>query len=250
VEKVNLRKASVVLGLLALSCLSSGSAQAFTVVGSSGSRAASADIVINGSNLQLTLTNTSTADVLVPVDVLTAVFFDIKGNPALTPVSAVLANGSTVFYGTTDPGGVVGGEWAYKSGLSGAPGDANQGIGSSGFGLFGPPDLFPGNNLQGPVSPDGLQYGITSAGDDTTTGNSPVTGDNALIQNSVVFTLSGLPAGITSDDISNVWFQYGTALSDPVFPGDPHTSAVPESGALALMFACMVTGTCFIRRRR
>src|SRR5262249_38071850 len=141
-------------------------------------------------------TNTSDGDVLMPVDVLTAVFFDVSG-PALslTPTSAVLNGGSTVFFGTTDPGNVVGGEWAYKGGLVGEPAGDHYGISSTGINLFGPGDRFPGNNLQGPDSPDGLQYGITSAGDNPATGNSPVTGDNALIQNSVVFHLSGLPAG-------------------------------------------------------
>jgi hypothetical protein len=251
----NLRKASVALGLLALGCFTVGSAQAFTFTATSGSHAASADFVQNGSNLQLTLTNTSTADVLDPTDVLTAVFFDIKNSPTLTPVSAVLANGSTVLFpdpsfapSGTDPGGVVGGEWAYKNGLSGAPGSAKQGVSSTGLNLFGPGDLFPGSNLQGPVSPDGIQYGITSAGDNPATGNTPVTGANALIKNSVVFTLSGMPEGCTTNDISNVWFQYGTALTDPSFPGDPRTS-VPEPGTWALLFAGLVTGVGFMRRR-
>src|SRR6185503_11805094 len=89
---------------------------------------------------------------------------------------------------------------------------------------------FPGSNLQGPASPNGLQYGITSAGDNTATGNTPVTGTNALIQNSVVFTLSGLPPGFNpATSISNVEFQYGTDLSEPHFPG------VPEPATLVLM---------------
>src|SRR5262249_19247162 len=152
----------------------------------------------------------------------------------LTPVSAVLGNGSTVLFpdpafapSGTDPGGVVGGEWAYKSGLSGTPGSAKQGVSSSGYGLFGPSDLFPVDDLQSPTSPDGLQYGLVSAGG--VSGSNPnLTGKYALIKNSVVFTLSGLPQGFTTNDISNVWFQYGTDLSDPHFGADPHTTAVPE----------------------
>jgi hypothetical protein len=108
--------------------------------------------------------------------------------------------------------------------------------------LFGSQDLFPGSNLQGPDAPDGLQYGITSAGDDTGTGNTPVTGENALIKNSVVFTLSGLPVGFDpSASISNVVFQYGTALDEPHFPG------IPEPATLALMCGAL---TCLARPRR
>ena len=105
----------------------------------------------------------------------------------------------------------------YRSGLSGAPGGAGQGISSTGLGLFGPFDLFPGSNLQGPASPDGLQYGITSAGDNPLTGNTPVTasGMNDLIQNAVAFKLTGLPGGFTLSDISNVSFLYGTSLPVP-----------------------------------
>ena len=53
---------------------------------SSGSRAAQAKFQDSGSDLIVTLTNTSTADALVPIDVLTGVFFSISGNPSLTRV--------------------------------------------------------------------------------------------------------------------------------------------------------------------
>ncbi len=190
-------------------------------------RSASVSFVDSGSTLAVTLTNTSPADVMVPIDVLTGVFFDVVGSPALTRVSAILNAGSTVLFGTPDPGGVVGGEWAYKSGLSGAPGTATEGISSTGLGLFGPGNRFPGTNLQGPTSPNGLEYGITSAGDDSTTGNTPVTGTQALIKNSVVFTLSGFVAGST---FSNVSFQYGTDLSEPNVPGNPDPPGGPNPG--------------------
>jgi len=188
---------------------------------SQGSLAASAKFEVSGTDLIVTLTNTSAADALVPVDILTGLFFDVSGGAlSLTQVSAVVPAGSFVHNGPTDPGGVVGGEWAYKTGLAGGPGSASYGIGSAGFGLFGPADLFPGTDLQPPTSPDGLQYGVTSAGDNLATGNAPLTnGSNALIKNEVVFTLSGLPVGFDPmTQIGNVWFQYGTALDEPHFP--------------------------------
>jgi len=232
---------------LALACGSASVAGPITFTGSSGSLAASAGFETSGTNLVVTLTNTSAADVLVPTDVLTAIFFDIAGVGALTPVSAVLGSGSSVFY---DPdgqpaGGVVGGEWAYKAGLVGAPGGATEGISSSGFSLFGPADLFPGPDLQSPTSPDGLQYGILSAGDNSATGNAGVTGSGGLILNSVVFTLSGLPGGFdpsADGAITNVSFQYGTALTEPNVPGDGGGGGgtIPEPGALSLLGVALI----------
>jgi hypothetical protein len=216
---------------------------------------AQAEFAVTGSQLEVILTNTSTADVTVPGDVLTAVFFSLPGGPNLKRVSAVVNSGSKVLSGTTDPGGVVGGEWAYRNGLSNKyPDDAgvNEGISSSGLSLgqndmFGPNNLFPGRNLAGPASPDGIQYGITSAGDDPSTKNGGLAGQ-ALIQNSVKFTLGNLPGSIHESDITNVWFQYGTGLYELHFRGlppqqQPGDAPVPEPltvvlGTLGLAALC------------
>jgi len=219
------------------------SAQAVTFSGSSGSLQASADFTIVSGNLQVVLKNTSTADVLIPADVLTAVFFDING-VSLTPVSASLG-GSTVFFG---PGGNVGGEWAYASGLSGAPGGAQKGISSSGLGLFGGAN-FGGANLQGPAGVDGLQYGITSAGDNTASGNAAVTGNFALIQSVVTFALSP-DAALDLSKIKNVWFQYGTALTEPSFPDSSSQQQLPLPPALVLFGTALIGLTALGRRRR
>ena len=196
------------------------SAHAILFTGSSGSLSASANFDVTGSNLIVTLTNTSTADVLVPSNVLTGVYF--SGVGALSSTSALLSPGSTVIY---DPqgqptGGSVGGEWGFGSGLS-APGGATAAIMSTGaLGGLGQP-TFPGANLAGPVGLDGLQYGIVSAGDNSATGNGGVTGSEGLIDNSVTFTLGGLPAGFSLASIGNVSFQYGTSLTEPIVPGTP-----------------------------
>lgn len=227
-----------------------------TFTGSSGSRAASAEFNINTSGqLTVTLSNTSSADASVPMDILTAVFFNIGGGGTLAPVSALLGTGSTVFY---DPdgqpaGGDVGGEWAYES-LSSAPHGANAGISSSGFGLFGDPN-FGTTELQGPPNGalDGLQYGITSAGDDISTANGGLE-NNAVIKNVVVFTLSLLnfaPGFDVLGAITNVSFQYGTSLTEPnvcssqLKCGDggttPGGGSVPEPTTLLLMGAGLMS---------
>jgi len=247
--------------LLAVLALRSGAAASPLILsGSQGNLAASVVFeVADFSNLRIALSNTSSADVGVPAEVLTALFFDLPGNPLLTPASAVLAPTSTVLFGSAGPGGVVGGEWAYAAGLSGAPGGAQQGVSSVGLGLFGPHDLFPGVNLAGPVSPDGLQYGITSAGDDPALGSQAVTGKQALIRNAVIFTLSGLPEGFALSGISHVSFQYGTDLAEPSFsthtpepasaePSFSTHSPEPASLVLALIgFTLLFGGT--LRRK-
>jgi hypothetical protein len=150
----------------------------------------------------------------------------------------------------------VGGEWEYLAGLA-APHSATEGISSSGFGLFGSPN-FPGNNLEDPLALDGLQYGITSAGDNPATGNAPVTGDNALIHNSVVFVLSGanLPSQLTAADFAHISFQYGTALTEPnLYCANPDDcrippSEIPEPQSLALIALALLALATTTRRRR
>lgn len=239
-------RSALAAGGLSLIVAAGASASPLFTSASIGNLEASANFAVDPgdpSRLVITLTNSSANDVLVPADILTGVFFTIS-NPALTltPTTAILDLGSTVQFGSA-PGGIVGGEWAYRAGLSGVvsdPSGAGHGISSAGLGLFGNAN-FPGSNLQGPTGVGGMQYGITSAGDDPTTGNSPVTGPNAFIKNSVVFTLSGLPSGFDpAASITDVSFQYGTSLAEPRI-------TVPAPGSLALV---TLIGLAAARRRR
>ncbi|MCC2683077.1 MAG: hypothetical protein K0S36_2641 [Nitrosospira multiformis] len=203
--------------------------------GSSGDLSANVSFdIVNGTQLQVVLTNTSTVDVMAPTDVLTAVFFNIASDPALTRDSAI--SGGFTHLGATDisgPGTVVGGEWAYLNGLTQY--GVNSGISSVGLGLFSDLDRFPGPDLSPPTSPDGLQYGLASAGDNQTTGNGGVLG-NELTQNSVTFLLSGI-GSLNLSDITGVTFQYGTSLSEPSVPGGggPPSQEIPEPGTLTLL---------------
>jgi hypothetical protein len=187
---------------------------------------------VDGSDLVLTLSNLGNYDADERGEVLTAVFFDLASHPSLTRVSAMLAPGGAVKGngGSTDPDGVVGGEWAYDGGLSGAPASARFTISSAGFDLVGPSDLFPGSNLQGPTSPDGVQYGITTVFDMPANDNGGLAGQG-LVQNAVVFRLAGLPGGFSVNGISNVSFQYGTSLEELNLPG----TVVPEPSAGVLV---------------
>ena len=222
-----------------------GTASAVLWTGSNGTLEATADFTFSGGTLTVVLTNVSSADVTIGSQILTALFFSIDTSATLTPVSAILTNfggpgASTVFY---DPdgqpaGGVVGGEWAYKTGLSGAPQGVNAGISSEAFSnRFGIADLFPGPNLAGPLAPNGEQYGILSAGDNAATGNVSVNGQGGMIKNSVTFQLSGA----TADDlasIKDVSFQYGRLLTNPNLVGnlvpEPSTALLVAAGLVAL----------------
>lgn len=215
----------------------------FTFSATSGPLAAQVTMDFSGGNLVVTLTNTSTGDPAAPGDILTGVFFDIAGDPALTPGSALIcATCSITNGGPTDPGRSVGGEWAYRDSPGLAHG-ASYGISSAGLGLFGPGDLFGGTNLQGPVDPDGVQYGITTAFDTTSNDNGGLAGIY-LISSSVIFTFSGLSANFDpSTAISNVHFQYGTSLTDTSTP-------VPEPSLTALTGVGMFIVAFLFRRRK
>jgi hypothetical protein len=213
---------------------------------SNGNHSATADFVRSGDDLLVTLTNTSLFDVLESADVLTAVFFEVDGDPALARVSALLSPGSSILVGNngadvTPADRAVGGEWSYLNGIGNLT-NHNEGISSTGVGAFGPGNRFPGANLQGPTSPNGVQYGITSAGDNLLTGNGGLSGEH-LIKNSVVFMLSGFswePDAV----ITSARFLYGTSLSEPQFEG----TLVPEPSAY-LLAAIGAVGLLAARRR-
>ena len=256
---------ALAIGGLLLGTGSAATAASLTFVGTAGTHQGTVIFEQSGTNLLVTLINTSPFDVLVPTDVLTAMFFDLNGVDALTPTSAVL-NGSTVVYDADGQpaGGNVGGEWAYESGLAGAPLGATEGLSSTGLGLFGGSN-FGGPNLAGPAAIDGAQYGLLSEGDNLATGNGGVTGSGGMIFNQVLFTLSGLPVGFTLEegDITNVSFLYGTSLTEaPIVPGDNPTSdnptatglsvppTVPEPASLILLGSGLAGVAMRLRRRK
>jgi hypothetical protein len=198
----------------------------------------------SGNDLTITLQNTSLAHsgADVPGSTLTGFFWNFINNtinPTLTPVSATVADGSSIL-GTCDVttcAGVtnVGGEFGFGYQALGFPRGTSWGIASSGYlssGLPGNLGNFGGLNLDNPVSLDGINFGIVSAN-----GYNPNGGLEAVpvIQDTVVFKLSGvdgLDIFSLSDTPGN--FQYGTSFSELNVVDAPQIQ-VPEPASVALL---------------
>jgi hypothetical protein len=199
--------------------------------------AASASFDIVGSHLEVTVSNLG-APVHAPSDILTALFFDLNGAGALTPVKAALGSGSTLLNGPLPAGTTLGDNWEYLGGLSGVPGGATRGISSTGLGLFGNGNF--GANGQ---NVDGFGYGIINDNASGGNGHIPTT---IFERNSVVFTLGGISPKFDLANVARVEFQYGTQLS----PVGPMLGAhlVPEPSVV--VFGGIAMGVLVVLRRR
>ena len=243
-----MRKTMVVSLLLVVAAYAGASSVVWTGMGpgTGGTLLASqAMFDVTGSSLTITLANVSPVAAKVPSDLLTGVYFDILGSPTLTPVSVVLAPGSTVL-GGPDGGGDVSGEFAYRGDLSGNFNDAQYGVSNSGMDyVFGGTDLFSPNDLDTPLSPDGMNYGIApSSGIDPNANlyeNDGVTLKEPFVQYAVVISFDLGDYQLDVNDIYNVSFQYGTSLEQPNIPGwpvdpyDPFDPPVPEPATMSLL---------------
>jgi hypothetical protein len=202
-----------------------------------------AHIDISGTTLTVDLKNTGTGSSAVdPTFVLSGVFFDVVGNPVF---SSGFGSGATAIANkiisldpthSPVPTGAnaqdVAGEWAFKSGLTGAA-PASYGISSAGFGLFGAGDLINthSQNISGPQSPDGIQLGLLPTG--FVSGNGGLTSTNGIyfIQNEVIFTFKVSPTFNPFTSIKNFHFQYGTATAETDLIGAPNLGGGPPSPA-------------------
>jgi hypothetical protein len=255
----NFMQNAIKIGIGALALLALGSArseaQFFAGSGFDASTgknlSASADFSISGNTLTILLCTTSDDPVKQDPDVLTGLFWDINGDPALGATSAdrtiVVGAGSSYINESVhvhvNP---LGDHWAYKTGLDTAvfpsPNGAYYGVAASGLGgVFGSGDTFTGSG----GSPAGVNYGLMKfLASDATNG---LKNGGPQISNCVEITLTG--DDLTGKTIGNVWFQYGSGLNEPGFP--PQGNPVPEPSAMALLMGAGVplSALC-IRRRR
>jgi hypothetical protein len=202
---------------------------------------ASATFTVSNLDLVVTLSNTGTFDPINANDILTGIFFTIDGDLKLTPESAELASDSSVIDHRLPLGftGDVGSQWAYRNDLVGGTNGTNEGISSTSLKWFSAKDLFPGEKIKGFGSLGGISFGITTLADLGGHDRGDLK-NQALTQNSVVFTFSGLPDDFSISDISNVSFQYGTSFKAPDLIGEAMANNVAEPPTIALVILSLL----------
>lgn len=209
-------------GVVALALCGAASAGSVSFTGTNGSNhtaRATFDYDQIGSTLSITLENLG-GDVMAPADLLTTVFWDLtpagqQGQPTLTPLSAMVSNGSSLVFGNGATNLSM--HWAFRDDINHGSIGQQYGISSTGLGIFGQGDAFNGTGSRGHGSPD---YGITSQNDNLSTGNNQVTGFRPIIKHSMTFNfeVEGL---FDLSWIDNVHFLYGTSLDGDSFGGTP-----------------------------
>jgi hypothetical protein len=248
----------VVRGLVALALSIVGNTThglTFTATGpgddTSKTLSASATFVLSDLKLVITLSNTASNDPDKSAEILTGIYFTLAGDPALTRTSAVLGSDTAIKGrpGVSGPGMNVGSDWSYGNDLTGLPHGADEGLSIASLNKFGKRNRFSGPKLA-PAS--GVQFGVTTAFDSLGNDKGNLK-HKQLIENTIVFTLNGLPTNFTLADISNVSFQYGTSFKDPglnlvgTISGENNDSVIPEPGTAALITTGLLWASALVR---
>jgi hypothetical protein len=211
---------------------------------------ATATFVVSNLDLVITLSNDATFDPNDRQDILSGIFFNIAGDPKLTPVSAELAPDSLVIAHSLPLGftGDVGGEWAYRNNLKKAPGGANEGVSAASLKWFGNKRyLFPGQKIRGVGHPGNIDFGLTTLFDLPGNDKGSIK-HKGLIENTIVLVLEGLPSDFTVADISNVTFQYGSTPKEPEITGQ-QIAVIPEPSTIMLVATGLLGALTVLRRR-
>ncbi len=229
-------------------------AQTFTATGTNGTGAkvsAEADFaVVNGTDLQVTLKNTTAGGSLNRGDLLTGLFFSIGGSPFLSLNSALA---STV-QETSAKGGQItttnnvnlnasvnNGAWQFLQNPNVA--GEGYGIGTAGYSSLNG-GVFNGNLV------DGSTYGIFAPGTDITAADFK---SIPLVNTMGVFVFSGL-ASLVGLPITNVEFSFGTAPEgllagesvSPTFDGGGGSSVPELDPGLLISSLTLLVGCTFI----
>lgn len=261
-QRQRMSVSAYLLAIMVLATTGIASGASVEIVIAAGDLAGRVTFDQQGQDLLVTLENIAASGATCPEEVLTGVYFDLLGlttqevenlvraRAVLTPGSWVVnASAAVVYPGSPQPGtdsnGEVGAEYAFRHDLPPSP-PLPAGMIITAVGLddyVGPTYLFAGEELWGPPSdaPDGLGYGIVS--EVAPTANAKLT-SVPLVQDGVIFTLSGLPEGFVLDgtNIQNVAFNYGTDVN----------VVTPLPGAVwgGMMLLGGMGGLAVIRRKR
>ena len=255
---------TVVRGLVALAAVfvvgNAAHGLTFTATGhgddTNETLSASATFVITNLQLVITLSNNGTFDPDDTADILTGIYFTLAGDPLLTRTGAVLGPDTAIKdrSGVNGPGTSVGADWAYRNNLSSQTNQPDEALTIASLkGFGGKRYRFAGPK---PGSPGGVKYGVTTDFDNMGNDKGGLK-NKQLIENTVIFTLGGLPTNFTLADISNVHFQYGTSPTDANLAGTLSdtggTPVIPEPNTIVLVAAgllgCLRLGAITRRRR-
>jgi hypothetical protein len=246
-KKVFLALTIFALALMPMSTMAAtiGDGESFTTTASKtiGSVLLSAEVTFSivSGDLNIVLKNTTADTSAIAANILHAVFWTSSDVLPTAGATAKISSGSfaDIFTTALSPDYPaltnVGGEFAYASGiLAGvAPQNANQGISSAGYGIFGDGNLN-GSNLTDTVAVGGIDFGIVGPSYVFGSGNNPQDAA-ALIQNSVTFVFDTAYTGTSKYTFSDVNFQYGTGLNDPNIAPIPGSLLLLGSGVLGLI---------------
>lgn len=212
------------------------------------------DSLISQGQLKIRLENIGPGS-SVPSDILTAIFWDMTNSNSLSLTSAtaqtIIPNAATSPINIQDVNGTApdGIEWGFSSNSNGLGGNTTPdviqqyGLGTAGFGVQ------PGFGLSGGQQ---FNYGIVSTPFDSPNTQLTSTG-NTFVVGAADFVLSGLSTNFNLNSISNVRFQYGTALSEPSFGSTPTSTAnptsVPEPGATVALGLLALGGVKLLKKK-